>query len=58
MNYTWLALLTLDIPQRGEYTFSTRLERLVQDPGWRGEIARPIAYAINYVLPGHIGGIF
>jgi hypothetical protein len=58
MNYTWLALFTLDIPRRGEYTFSTRLERLVHDQGMRGTVCRQIAYAINYVLPGHIGGIF
>jgi hypothetical protein len=43
LNYTVLALLTLDFPRPGEYTFSKRVERLVLDEGWRGEFAFWIA---------------
>lgn len=43
LNYTWLALLTLDFPKSGEYTFSKRLERLVHEQSWRGHLAEFIA---------------
>lgn len=43
MNYTLLALLTLDWPRRGEWTFSKRLERLVHADDWRGAFARAVA---------------
>ncbi|MEY2688890.1 MAG: hypothetical protein RL375_3088 [Pseudomonadota bacterium] len=43
LNYTVLALLTWDWPQRGEWTFSKRLERLVLAPGWRGDVAFYVA---------------
>ena len=39
LNYTLLALLTWDWPRKGEWTFSTRLRRLVNAPGWRGVLA-------------------
>ena len=47
-NYTELALLTWDLPQPGEHTFSQRLKRLVNDRGWRGVLARGIAAGLNY----------
>ena len=43
LNYTLFALLTLDFPQRGEFSFSNRLSRLVNDLGWRGAAARWVA---------------
>lgn len=42
-NYSSLALITWDWPQRKEYTFSVRLQRLVLAPGWRGVLAWAIA---------------
>lgn len=39
LNYTELALITLDLPKFGEYTFSKRLERLVDRKDWRGKLA-------------------
>lgn len=50
-NYTELALLTWDWPQKGEYTFSTRLLRLQHDMGWRGDIALRIKPFLNYFDP-------
>lgn len=43
LNFTVFALLTLDTPRRGEWTFSQRLNRLVHDDGWRGAVARWLA---------------
>ena len=43
-NYTLFALLTWDFPRAGEYTFSTRLSRLVHYDDWRGDLARDIAW--------------
>ena len=40
LNYTELALITMDFPKSGEYTFSMRLERLVDRDDWRGTISR------------------
>ena len=42
-NYTLFALLTLDWPRPHEYTFSTRLERLIHLDDWRGALARGVA---------------
>ena len=42
-NYTVFALLTLDMPRKGEITFSERLDRLVMNDGWRGSAARWLA---------------
>jgi hypothetical protein len=39
LNYTILAILTLDFPKKGEYTFSKRLERLSRQIGWRKSLA-------------------
>ena len=44
LNYTELALLTLDFPRdRYELTFSNRLKRLVKRDDWRGNFARFVA---------------
>ena len=50
-NYTELAVLTLDWPQRGEFTFSTRLKRLKSDPTWRGAMGRYIARVLDAIAP-------
>lgn len=52
-NYTELALLTWDWPQRGEWTFSTRCLRLKYDSTWRGVIARGVRDYCNYFSPTH-----
>lgn len=44
LNYTELAFLTWDWPQKGEYTFSQRLARLLLDAGRRGTMARFIEH--------------
>lgn len=51
LNYTELALLTLDFPRKGEYTFSTRLMRLQYDTGWRGSFARYLSDCLNKIAP-------
>ena len=53
-NYTELALLTWDFPRKNEWTFSTRLCRLVLDAGWRGRVARAVVRYLNWVMPGHV----
>lgn len=50
-NYTELALLTWDLPRRGEWTFSTRCKRLQHDQGWRGRIARLVKDYTNFWDP-------
>lgn len=50
-NHTELSLVMWERPQRGEWTFSTRLERLVSEQGWRGDIARPVASILNFIAP-------
>ena len=52
-NYTELALLTWDWPRRGEWTFSTRCQRLQHDSGWRGRIGRLVRDYTNYWDPQH-----
>lgn len=51
LNYTVLALLTLDMPRKGETTFSKRLKRLQFDLGWRGRMALAIKPALDYFDP-------
>lgn len=53
-NYGGLALLFYDFPKRGEWTFSKRLPRLCNLPGWRGRFARRCKIYINKRVPGHI----
>jgi len=50
-NYTELALLTWDFPQKKEYTFSTRLLRLKHDRGWRGYYCAYVIVFLNYFAP-------
>lgn len=54
LNFTTLALYTLDRARWGEWTFSKRLERLVRDTGWRGALARPIARYLNRFDADHV----
>ena len=58
LNYTELAILTLDMPKYGEWTFSKRLSRLQYNEGWRGHFARYIANCLNQIAPSgkHIYG--
>lgn len=51
LNYTELALLTLDFPSKNEFTFSQRLARLRYDSGWRGDTARYIARSLDAIAP-------
>ena len=53
-NYGLLMILFYDIPRKGEYTFSKRLPRLCNLPGWRGKFARRCKIYINKRVPGHI----
>lgn len=55
-NYTELALITLDFPARGEWTFSTRLQRLQYYHGWRGTFARACRDYCNYFDKDHVNG--
>lgn len=50
-NFTELSLAMWEWPHRGEWTFSTRLERLIREQGWRGDIARPVARILNFIAP-------
>lgn len=50
-NWTELSLAMWELPRRGEWTFSTRLERLVLLSGWRGNVARCIARMLNWIAP-------
>ena len=50
-NWTELSLFLWEWPQKNEYTFSDRLERLVHYQGWRGDIARYVASILNYIAP-------
>ena len=51
LNYTALAVITMDFPQRGEYTFSKRLKRLRTVSGWRGVLANNVAFCLNFFAP-------
>jgi len=57
-NWTELSVAFWELPRMGEWTFSTRLERLVHGMGWRSDIARFVARQLNAIYPGHIRGIF
>lgn len=51
-NFTLFAVLTWDWPQKGEWTFSQRLERLVCSKGWRATEADLIAtYMLDWADP-------
>lgn len=51
LNYTELALLTWDRPLYGEWTFSTRLRRLRNATGRRGEIAQYAVRVLDAISP-------
>lgn len=51
LNYTSVSLLLWERPQRGEYTISNRLKRLIHDTGWRGRISRPVAWTLDFIAP-------
>jgi hypothetical protein len=51
LNYTLLALITWDLPRRGETTFSRRLKRLQFDLGWRGKLALAIKPVLDRFDP-------
>jgi hypothetical protein len=51
LNYTELALLTLDFPRKGETTFSRRLARLRYNTDWRGSFARYITTCLDAIAP-------
>jgi len=53
-NYTELTIIMWDAPRPLEYTFSERLERLIFDYGWRGNVARITAAYLNFFMPHHI----
>jgi hypothetical protein len=50
-NFTELSLAMWEYPRRGEWTFSTRLERLIREQGWRSDIARFVSRILNYIAP-------
>jgi hypothetical protein len=53
-NYIELAILTLDFPRWGEWTFSKRLSRLQYNTDWRGDFARYLVKCLNAIAPnGH-----
>ena len=52
LNYTLFAIMTLDFPRRGEWTFTQRLGRLVTYANWQGKAARWTAkYLLDWVDP-------
>ena len=51
LNFTELAVLTLDWPKWGEWTFSTRLARLRFNDGWRGDLARYVKRILDPIAP-------
>lgn len=51
LNYTELTILTLDVPKRGEWTFSKRLARLRNNDGWRGRFAQYVAKCLDNIAP-------
>ena len=53
LNYTTLALLTWDFPRWGEWTFSTRLARLIQfpDEGYQRYWSRYVARCLDAIAP-------
>ena len=53
-NFSTLALLFWDWAQYGEWTFSKRLPRLCNLPGWRGRFALRCKDFVNKKVVGHI----
>ena len=53
-NYTELALLTWQLPNEHEVTFSHRLYRLRKGNAWQRFVAKIVIPYLNYFDPGHI----
>ena len=51
VNYTWLTLIAMELPRKGEVTTSQRCERLVYLNTYVGSIARGIARYTNKFDP-------
>ena len=51
VNFTWLTLITRDLPRKREITTSQRCERLVYADGFSGALARAIARYTNRFDP-------
>lgn len=51
VNFTWITLITRDLPRKREITTSQRCERLVYADGFSGVLARAIARYTNYFDP-------
>ena len=53
-NFTTLSIITGDgFPRKGEWTFSTRLERLCKDFGPDQQLYIQIAKKLNRIAPNH-----
>lgn len=50
-NYTELALLTWDFPQKEEWTFSKRIPRLLQKNDWRASLLCPVVDFLDTLAP-------
>jgi hypothetical protein len=53
-NYTELAVLTLDFPRKGEYTFSQRLRRLQYGNRYHRLWARVVIPYLNFFQANHV----
>lgn len=51
MQYTVANIYFWQMSQRGEFTISMRLERLVSNTGWRGALANWLARLLNRIAP-------
>jgi hypothetical protein len=52
LNYTVFYLYTgFDWPEKGEYTFSQRMPRLIDKGGWVGRLCLILAIALNALAP-------
>lgn len=51
LNYTELAILTGDLPRKGEWTFSKRLSRLSRTTGKRGAFGRYCKLVLDAIAP-------
>jgi hypothetical protein len=54
LAHTLFALYLWDYPQRGEWTFSHVLARLIERNDWRGEVARYLKRVLDAVAPSGI----
>jgi hypothetical protein len=51
LNYTELAVFTLDFPKWGEWTFSKRLARLKKNTDWRKGFAIYVSGCLDAIAP-------